>query len=137
MYRPDKKMQIGIFAVIAVILAYIFGSRWGKSKAVSALESEIESSQLTYDLSQYSTLADRLETAMFRFNDDEDAIYAVFAKCRNKSDVLQLISSFGTRRMLVTIGKSNLTTWLYYKLSDKEIQHINEILTRNNINYQF
>lgn len=141
MQKIDKNMQIGIFALVVVIVAYIFGSRKGKGDGANSeaaeREAELKLHPLTYEPSQYSVFADRLESAMFKMNDNEEAVYSVFANMRTRSDVLQLISAFGKRRLLFTFGSSSLPTWMGHKLSDKEIQEVNGILSRNDIDYKF
>lgn len=139
--KQNTMLGIGLFVLVTLVIAYFFGSRTGKGKAEASeekeLQKEINQNPLSYEKSQFSGFADRLEQAMTGFADDEATIYAVFSKLRNRSDVLQLIEVFGNRRMSFTIGSSNLTTWLNYRLSKPEIGKINEILERNNINYQF
>ncbi len=131
---------MGAFALIAVVVFYYFGSRRGKGLGVmsasAALNKEIEQNPLTYELSQYGVFADRLEVA-FMGTDDEQAIYSVFSDMRNRSDVLQLIKSFGKRRQEYTIGKVGLSTWISYQLKNKEIAEINDILARNYIDFKF
>jgi len=59
-------------------------------------------------------------------------------KMRNKSDVLQLITTFGYRSLLpFNLGGGTLPEWIYTSLSGKEIAEINDIMYRNNITYQF
>jgi hypothetical protein len=136
--KNDKSLTWGIFALVTLVVAYWFGSRTGKGRGFSDLvNKEITGNQLTYEPSQYLSFAERLEQAMYGLTDNENAVYAVFAKMRNKSDVLQLIKAFAERRMFLTIGKSDLGTWINYRLSNSEIEHINEILSRNNIDYSF
>lgn len=137
--KNNNLLNWGIFALIAIIVLYYFGSRAGKAKNADnkSISGEISKSQLTYEPSQYISFADRLQTAMFGFTDDEEAVYDVFSKMRNKSDLLQLITTFGNRRLIWTIGTAGLSVWINTRLSSSEIQRINEILARNNINYSF
>lgn len=133
-------LSVGIFAALVLVVAYYIGTRTGKGKATAAAseaqKKEFKKSALTYDLSQYSTWADNLYTAMFGIN-DEDAIYAVFSKLRTKSDLLQLISAFGSRRIQFTVGSNTLTEWIYNRLDKSEQAKINEILARNDIQFEF
>lgn len=134
-------VTVAIIVTVILLISYYLGSRTGKGKAVSsaseALDSEMNKSQLTYELSQYSAMADNLDTAMFTVNDDEVAIYAVFSKLRNKSDLLQLIKAFGERRMQFNVGGTNLNKWITTKLTAAEIAEVNDILARNSIQYEF
>lgn len=131
----------GILAALVLVAAYYIGTRTGKGKSLSAnseaLDKELKNGSLTYDLSQYGSLADKLETAMFPLNDDEDAVYSVMSKLRSKSDVLQLIKSFGERRLQFTWGGSTLNFWINYKLNNSEIKKINSLLSDAGINYEF
>ena len=130
-----------VFIAAILGLAYYLGSRTGKAKKQNqtddTLKKEISSGALTYEQTQYVSFADRLETAMYGYTDDEEAVFDVFSKLRNRSDLLQLIRAFGERRIIWTIGKSNLNAWISNRLETKEIARINDILKRNNIDYQF
>lgn len=132
---------LGVFAVVGGFFAYYFGSRTGKANATAAatdtLTSEIKSEPLTFELAQYETFAQKIYYAVFDFGTDEEAVYNVFSQLRTKSDVLQLIKTFGTRNILPGINDFTLPEWLYNDLTPSEIQHVNDILARNNINYIF
>jgi hypothetical protein len=134
-------LSLGIFGFLVILAAYYLGGRTGKGKSLSAnsdaLNKELNNQALTYEMSQYIALADKLESSMSGFSDDEQGIYAVFSKLRNKSDLLQLIKSFGSRRPSFSLGTGPLNTWLNMRLEDSEIAQINDILSRNNIQYEF
>lgn len=140
-----KYPQLGavILGVIVFVVFYYFGSRNGKAAAAGNDEGAAEqkaaeqANPLTYELSQYTAMADRLESAMFQINTDEPAVYDVFSKLRNKADMLKLNQVFGNRRQLWTWGGSNLARWISDQLDPDEIEHVNEILARNNIDYQY
>ncbi len=142
--NPDKYLPylklLGV-VVIALVIAYYIGSRTGKAKkeneAEDQLKKEIDRAALTYEQTQYSALADDLEAAMYGFRDNENTVYAVMAKMRNRSDLLQLIKSFGMRRIIWTWGNSNLNAWINNRLDTAEIAQVNDILARNSIDYQF
>lgn len=142
--NPDKYLPwlkvLGVI-VIALVIAYYVGTRTGKAKKESAaddlLKKSIDTAALSYEQTQYTALADKLETAMYGYTDDEKSVYSVIAKMRNKSDLLQLIKSFGTRRMIWTWGDSNLNTWINSRLDTSEVAQVNDILSRNSIDYQF
>jgi len=137
--RGIDGMTFGIFGFIVLLVAYYFGTRTGKSKAVAAagdqLAKDISKTDLTYDLSQYTIFADRAYDAMYDFGTDEEALYVMFGKLRTNSDVLQLIKAFGVRGDF--IYKEGLTKWLSSELNNIEIEKVNDILKRNNITYQF
>lgn len=133
--------SVTIITAIILVVSYYLGNRTGKGKATAAdseaLNKELKAGNLTYDLSQYAAMADNLFTAMFNIFDDEEAVYSVFSKLRNKSDLLQLIKSFGDRRMQFNWGESNLNKWITTKLDPNELAEVNDILSRNNISYEF
>lgn len=133
-------LEIGIFALVTLALAYFLGSRTGKAAAkgtdASQLDRDIQAGRLTYDLSQYKVLADRIFEALSGAGSDEEAIFTVFRKMRTNSDVLQLIKTFGTRGSWLT-GRDTLAAWLSSDLSNEEIKKLNEILTINYITFQF
>lgn len=134
----NKKLLAAIAALLVLALVYFLGRRKKGTSAIQRdAEKEKNENELTYQASQYLSYADRLEMAMQPLNDNEDAIYDVFSKMRNKSDVLYLIEAFGKRRQSYTIGKVGLNTFLNYQLNDSEREHINEILQRNDIDYKF
>jgi hypothetical protein len=133
--------SVSIITAIILVVAYYLGNRTGKGKAAAAdseaLQKELDNSQLTYEPSQYTSWADKLFVAMNGFTDDEEAIYSVIAKLRTKSDLLQLIKSFGSKRIQFTLGDSNLNQFFANRLESSEIAKINDILSRNSISYEF
>ncbi len=129
-------LEIGIFALVVLSLAYFLGSRTGKAAAVSVGDKDIKAGSLSYDLSQYKVLADRILEAVEGYGSDEEAIYTVFRKMRTTSDVLQLSKSFGSRGAWYS-GKSSLAAWLAGDLNNAEIAEVNKILASNFIAFQF
>lgn len=135
-------LSLGVFALVAILIAYYFGSRTGKGRNLSEVESELQtavlSDPLTYELSEFDSFADRLHTAMSTLMDDESAIYSIFRKMRNRTDVLQLIKSFGKRGSWVwNVGGGTLSSWMSLKLTSKEIETINDILAGADIDFEF
>jgi hypothetical protein len=134
-------LSTALIGALILAAAYYIGTRTGKAKKEgeeeNALKKEIQKDELTFEQTQYSSMADKLEVAMYGFTTDEDSVYSVFAKLRSKSDVLNLIKTFGTRRIIWTFGNSNLNTWINTRLATAEIAHLNDILSRNGIDYQF
>lgn len=132
----------GALALVALIVAYYFGSRTGKAKSTVLNEAqnaanEINSKGLTYELSTYDALANKFyETIWMGVFIDEQAVYSIFSQLRSKDDVLQLIKAFGSRGIL-NISKNTFTEWLYQAMSFSEIEQINSILARNHIDYKF
>lgn len=149
-YKPSLIESL-IGAVILIIILL-----WIRNKIIQAIDSarekkeenkinqQINEGDLSYDLQTYKNLADKLETAMDapnNFGTDEDAIYAVFRKMETKSDVLQLIKSFGKRgyRAMFQIGRDQLplSGWLAKELTISELEKVNKLLSDKNINMQF
>lgn len=135
-------MTFGIFGFIVLLVAYYFGTRTGKSKAGAAagdtLAKDISKSDLTYDLSQYVIMADRVYTCIAGVTEDEEGLYVVFARMRNNSDILQLIKAFGKRSGGFEFWyEKSLTEWMSSDLNNVEIEKVNDILKRNNVTYQF
>lgn len=96
-----------------------------------SLDEEINQSDISLTQMQLNTYASSLYAAMDGPGTDEDKIYNVFRAMGTRSDVLQLIKTFGVK------DGETLTEWMYGDLSSKEIDKINTILANNNINYQF
>jgi hypothetical protein len=141
-FKKYPALSLGIFALVAGLIAYYIGTRTGRGLSASAaaaqLDGEILANPLTYELSQYDVFADRLQSSMITLADDEAAIYAVFSKMRNRSDVLQLIKTFGSRGSWVwNVAGGSLSNWMALKLSNNEIGRINEILSDSKIDFQF
>lgn len=138
-YLPWLK-ALGVI-VLALVIAYYVGTRTGKAKKESEaddiIKREIDKSAVSFEQTQYSAFADKLESAMTGFGDDEKSVYAIFGKLNNKSDVLSLIKAFGQRRQSFTVGGANLITWINNRLDSSEIAEINDILSRKGIDYQF
>ena len=142
LFKKYPVLSLGVFALVTLIIAYYLGARTGKGKSNSEVDSELNNSiiaiPLTYELSEYESFADRLHTSMTTLADDESSINSVFRKMRNRSDVLQLINSFGKRSSWVwNVGGGSLASWMSLKLSNGEIETINGILSDANIDFQF
>jgi hypothetical protein len=138
----------GILSLIVLLVAYYLGSRTGKAKQLKTdpnssanikdrLTGSIAAEPLTYPIDNYSIFAERIYIECRGITTDEAAVYAIFRKLRNQSDLLQLIVSFGERGEFWTLGKAGLSEWLYTGMSNSEIKEINSILAANNIKYEF
>lgn len=138
-----KKNPIQSAAIVAGAF-FLYSSLKTKSNKDTADQVDDELNQpgvsLSYPLSNYSLMADQLQSAMFDAGTDENTIYSVMAKLKNPKDLLQLIKSFGLRTYYQfgwPQGKYNLGQWFQEELSDSEKDKINQILAGNSINYQF
>ena len=133
--------SFGILGFFVLIAAYYLGSRTGKSKAATASVDEltkgISKSELTYEENQYGLWADRIYDITSGIWNDEETLYAIFAKMRNNSDLMQLIKTFGSRGGFIHGGSFTLQEWLWSDLTKVEVAKVNDILQRNNITYQF
>lgn len=142
---PKRAIVIGCFLLAAIILLVIF---WDKLKSLwasfrtnqannSMLKDYEEETGETTTLTKaaYYQLANQLYNAfnqhIFGWGTDEDAIFNVFNQLNNTSDLLKLISEFGTRD-----GK-DLPAYMRSELSKREINQVNTILNNKRIQYAF
>lgn len=143
--KSNTKAKIAIYATLAVLLAAVVIYLVLKTKGVSSkiadteanqklvddLNSEIASDQITLTQAQFNSYASTLYMAMKGPGTAENKIYEVFRNLSSRSDVLQLIKTFGIKN-----GES-LNDWLNEDLSANEVDKINQILSGNGINYKF
>lgn len=134
-------VALGIIGLIAAFLSYYFGSRAGKARAAEGNKNEAEHaadevkrSGLTFELSTYDSMANKIFEAVNRVFTDEDAVYSVFARLQSKDDLLQLIKVFGGRGWP---SNKTLSQWLYWAMNTSEINYINSILERNSVDFHF
>jgi hypothetical protein len=140
-------VQLGLVVVVAYI-GYKFYKDYNKRKvakvAAKAVNEDFENYaakgvKKTYDASNYTSYAQRLQSAMETwgwFGTDEDSIYDVFRAMRNDVDILELEKAFGKRAytgdwdggILSADAPTSLATWLSRELEDEEIAKINKIL---------
>ncbi len=134
------KVIITVVIVLLVCAVAIWGilglknsikSSVQNGKLVDEVNAEIDTNKVSLTQSQFNTLASKLHTAMNGMGTDEDSIYDAFKTINSRSDLLQLIKTFGVK------DGETLKEWLYDDLSSSDIQHINEILASKNINYAF
>ncbi len=141
----NKKAKIIAISIIAVIIIAViiiivlkikgFGKTIHDSetnaKLAKQLDEEISEDKITITQQQLNSYASKLYAAMKGWGTDEESIYDVFREMKTRSDVLQLIKTFGVKDHMT------LNEWLNDELSADEIYKINEILSGNNINYKF
>lgn len=137
----DNPVKSAAIAAGALFLYSSFKTKSNKDTA-DQVDQELNEAgiNLTYPLSNYSLMADQLQSAMFDAGTDESTIYAVMAKLKNPKDLLQLIKSFGLRTYYQfgwPQGNYNLGQWFQEELSTGEKDKVNQILAGNGINYQF
>ena len=102
-----------------------------ETKSIEELENSINNNKLSYQLAEYSLMANSLFTAMDGMGTNEQVIYNVFNRLKNIDDLYQLITSFGVK------DDQTLQQWLISDLSSSELEKVNQILSMKNINFQF
>lgn len=124
---------VGVIAIGVVIFFVIRKRRESKEdrEYLQDVEKGIQKSDLTYTNSEYTQFANKLYSAMKGVGTNENAIYDVFSQMQTDSDVKKLISAFGSK------GGMTLNEWLLDDLSNKELNKVNQILSKNNINLMF
>ena len=140
--NKQKVIMISVIAaiVIAVAIFLIVKLKGGVKSIVNddknnKLIDEINKEQNTDDITltqlQFNAYASSLKKALQGLGTDEKKIYNVFQQMNTRSDVLQLIKTFGV------VDGENLNEWLNDDLNAKEIDKINQILAEKGINYKF
>ena len=126
------KAGIVIIALIFGIVLFnkiVYKSR--NKKIIKDLDEDIVVNKLSYPLSYYGIWAEDIYNAVEGMGTNEQAIFDVFNKVKNKDDVLQLISSFGVK------DGETLSQWIIGDLGDDDKATLNRLLSDKNINYQF
>lgn len=93
----------------------------------------------SYSDLEYKQMADMLFAALdYPFDEAEEDFEPVFARMKNRSDVVNLIKAFGIRDVSSIYGPADLVTQIgrYFTQSQKD-EFINGPLRRNGVNYQF
>jgi len=122
-----------------VIIALIFGliiykdlrKRSSGKSAIKELDKDIDTNHLSYPRSYYGIWAQDVYRAVNGMGTDEQAVFDVFKKMKNKDDVLQLITSFGVK------DGETLSQWLIGDLGEDDKETLNRLLSDKDINYQF
>lgn len=144
-------MTIGLTVIVIVAAVLIIRRVRRKSESEKGIEEvgkTIQTENLTYELPQYSTFADDIESNLSDkgitaglLGVNQKGVYEVFGKMKTNDDVKQVIVAFGTRkfRKAYTFGRHDctLSQALSLLMTTGEIRNINEILKENNITYQF
>lgn len=141
-FLKSTKGKVIIISIVAVIITIIVYLNFSKIKdkiidkqqnkqLAQEMEAEITSEALSYPQTQYNAYASTLYKAMKGAGTDENAIYSVFRNMLTRSDVLNLIRTYGVK------DSENLNEWLLSELSTSEIDKINKILAGNDVNYKF
>lgn len=140
-FTPKRTITIVIMIIVIAVVVYFSWSKlkklFGKiNESTDKAILEAKGVSLTYPKGQYITFADTINAAFGFFNDDEDAIYAVFNQLRNDLDFLELKEAYGLRPSVYQGTNQTLSEALKSRLDSTEIAKINSILRTNNITYQ-
>lgn len=84
-----------------------------------------------------SQIATRIKNAWGVMNDDEEAVYTAFRKLHNLADLFLIIEKYGYYQPNILIQKEDLPTSITKRLTSKEVEKINKILSERGINYAF
>lgn len=140
--NKKKTALIAAIAIVIVVVVILVAVKFkeikglivdhnANQKLVDELNKEIKADDITHTQLQFQAYVSKLLNAMNGWGTDEKKIYDVFNEMNTRSDVLQLIKTFGVQK------DQNLNEWIADDCSASEISHINEILASKNINYQF
>lgn len=94
----------------------------------------------SYQNSQYSSWAEKLQYALNYLNTDENAVYSVFNSLKNQADLTKLIQIFGTREIETfpfVSQNATLSEAIQSQMDQDEIQKLNGILAKKGINFTF
>ena len=145
--NENKKTPLELFlTVIAIISAIAFIANIFRRDQDEEIEQGARKSRKsiydkippTYEDYQYKDFADTLNTALMQSaTEDEAAVYNVFNRMKNISDVNKTIEAFGTKRQMFTTHYLSLPQAINENFSKGEIKKLNAILSLKNINYSF
>lgn len=140
----NRKTKIGIIVAIVVVVSIIIFIVWWKQNVsqkihdkkintdlANLLDEEITTENITITQQQLNSYASKLYKAMDGWGTDEQQIFDVFRQMQTRSDVLQLIKTFGVK------DHKTLQEWLFDELSTSDLDKINQILSNNAIDYKF
>lgn len=140
-WAGDNSPALVKYGLLALILFFA----WRILKGFSGIKENwqlqadmLNAGQKTYPNSQYNIWADALESAMYYWSTDEDAIKSIMQKMKTDADVLALISAFGQRSTAGIDAEEDLGAWLRDDLNDQEMNlYVNNVLASNGVNYRF
>lgn len=139
-----------LYLVLAAAIGYILYQLFGKKQpgeqdqvnALKDIQDEIKNYSRrmppSYSDSWYTQQAQIIWEAGRDIGTDENAIFGVFRKLKNTTDLLKLILAFGLKPGDFTtdpleMQKLNLSAWLRTEFDTAEIAKIQAILTKNRI----
>lgn len=120
-----------IIAVVVILVVKRKNATKEQDAYIKDVEKSIDKNDLTYTNAEYTQFVNKLYSAMKGIGTNENAIYDVFSQMMTESDVKKLISMYGSKDGMT------LQQWLIDDLSNRELQKVNDILAKNNINFSF
>ncbi len=133
---PKTILYISILLVVIFFIAkYAIGklTKTNSEKLVSTASDYVKTSDLSYNATEYLTMADQLQSATGLLWNDSDIISSVFDKIKTLSDYYQLISAFGERSYSFANPNHTLIQWIDTYFSSTERKTINTKLSKFNI----
>lgn len=138
-------VKYALFAVAGYLLY-----KWFKNNLFDGKKAQTEITQLleadtseqvqgkaTITSAQASQLAAKIRGAWGVFNDDEEAVYSVFAQLHNLADLFLVIEKYGYYQPNALLPKEDLPTSITSRLNSREIEKVNTILSERGISYAF
>ena len=134
---------VGVATVIGALafLAKLFGKDKGEEldgRGQQSRDDLYKRVKPSFEDYQYLDWAKVLNTAlMLNSTEDEDAVYNVFRKFKNVSDLVKTIEFFGTSRKMFSTQYLTLPEAITEYFSKGEKQILNNILRKKRIDYSF
>lgn len=85
----------------------------------------------------YASFADQLYQSMRYIGTNEGVVYSVLNKMKNDVDVLKLLQAFGRRGYIYNWYQYNLPQWIVEEFNKEDIDKINQILRKRDIQFRF
>ena len=137
---PKKAGYIAVVIILLAVAYFVVMKAIKKGQAAKDakdLRLDLDKSNLSFDITQYTVLADKLEKAIGAWNTDESAVFSTFNSLQNGDDVKQLIKTFGARSWTLLTGKLTLVQYIAAGMDAGEVEKVNDILQNKGIQIQF
>ena len=143
MKNTEKYIKYGFYAAAAVAVFLVlkklgvFKSKLERegevniAESLTTLETANAKNNATLSEAQLRGLASKIKSSWHWYNDEEGKIYAAFESLNNYYDLLLLTKYYGLN------GGASLEDDITKRLSNNEINKINEILNNKGINFNF
>ena len=126
-------MWIIVFILVCFGIYKLFGFIKDKISEYNATSGfAVQRNNLSYSISEFTSMANQLFNAMDGAGTNEDIIFSVFNKIQTKDDYNQLIKSFGVRSSTswTSSFSGDLLAWLSDELSSSDVKKLNNILSK-------